>query len=311
MTTEATHSVPALTRSWGWWFALLHKTVAVGAILVFVAVSPAWSYSASRFNLERPMLSFGDRLEAHLCHQDGSNYVELAREGYKKDTLFCAFYPLWPALMRLGSYLAGGNLLWAGFVLSNLLSLGAAWLFYDWVRRQHGERMARWSLLFFLVMPGAAFFFLTYTESLFLFLVMLCFRWLLAGRVWSAAVVAFFLPLARPVGIFILAPLFWELVRQKRRRVDYFCLALPLAGFGAYLGIMYAFTGNPWEGFAAQRFFPNVASLSNMFNFKAMSEAFFNATEFHGVTASMVDRALFVGYLLSLPFLWRLNPTYF
>jgi len=269
------------TTRWGWWAVMVHKLVLGGAIAAFIAFAPNWFYSVKTSNLDRPLLTFGDRLEAHFTTGDGSNYAALARQGYQKGTLTSAFYPVWPALMRAGAWFTGGNVVWAGVLLSNLFSLAAAGLFYDWVARAHGVSVARWSLLFFLVMPGAAFFFTAYTESLFILLVILVFRWLTAGRIWAAAALAFLLPMTRPVGIFILAPLLWELIAQRRRAWDYLSLLLPAAGWAAYLGIMYLATGNPWEGFQAQRHFPNQPALANMVNLTAAGKAFLNYDGFH------------------------------
>jgi hypothetical protein len=67
-----------------------------------------------------------------------------------------------------------------------------------------------------LAFPGALFFSFPYSESLYL-VVLLGFFWALESERWRwTAVLCFLLPLARPIGIFILLPLTWSLWVKRR-----------------------------------------------------------------------------------------------
>jgi hypothetical protein len=367
---------PARKAKLGLWAGLLGYKV----LLLAVGVAGLWWFDAQweahwddfvhgRWQSLEPFL------RTRLTPWDGKFYLEMTAHGYVKGEGACAFYPLWPALIRLGSYLTGGNAFVAGLVLANLLSVLAWWNFHAWVAERHGRRVANLSLLFLLVAPGAAFFHFIYTESLFLLLLILFFRFLMRGRYGAAALVGFFLPLTKAIGIFCLAPLAWEMLTRKTEsrkqkteiaqggyaentgwfsRVQgvlggghaeactpnglghakawkpsgeatseirnqesemrwwrFGWLGLPLLGYAAYFGAMWAFTGDPFEGFKAQRFYPNQPSLRNIVNVAGIARAFFNVGSFHTMMTSGLDRGLFVLFLFSLPFIWRLNRTYF
>jgi hypothetical protein len=296
--------------------------------------------------------ALGAAISGHLTPWDGEHYLKLASQGYRRGDGSCAFYPLWPALIRLGSYLTGGNLFIAGLVLANVISLLAWWNFHCWVAERHGRRVAKLALVFLLAFPGAVFFQFIYTESLFLLLVILFFRFLMRGNYPAAGLVASLLPLTKAIGIFCLAPFAWQIWTELGPRAPGFALVsslravlcrghakawtpsvsgkpeignqrsertwwsfgwllLPLLGYATYFVVMLAFTGNPFEGFQAQRFYPNQPSLGNIVNVARVVKSFCNVHSFHDSMTSGLDRGFFVLFLASLPLIWRLDRTYF
>ncbi len=95
-----------------------------------------------------------------------------------------------------------------------------------------------------------------------------------------------------------------------RQRLVWGAVAV-LGGYATYFLVMYAATGNPWEGFEAQCFYPNKPSVANILNVPGFLNAFFHVGELHGATDSAIDRALFVVFLATLPAMWRLDHRYF
>jgi hypothetical protein len=83
------------------------------------------------------------------------------------------------------------------------------------------------------------------------------------------------------------------------------------AGYAGYFALMHWFTGNPWEGFEAQRHYPNQPSVGNILDLPGFLSAFIRVGALHGVTDSVIDRALFVVFVLTLPVMWRLDRRYF
>lgn len=71
----------------------------------------------------------GPIFASHFATWDAAHYLYLSEVGYRHDVASCAFYPLWPLLVRWCAALAGGSHLIAGLVLSNLFSL-AAWVLF-------------------------------------------------------------------------------------------------------------------------------------------------------------------------------------
>jgi len=281
---------------------------------------------------------------SQLATWDGAHYLHLAAESYRHGDPSCAFYPLWPLLIRTTAPLLGGSLLITGLLLANVFSAAGLWLFHRLVAERHGEKAAHTSLVLMLAFPGALFLSFIYTESLFFFLAMLFLWGLVAERAWLVSLAGFLLPLARPVGIFMLLPLGWHLLesgsRKWREEKPELRVAKPepaqhrqaawgrlvraiawqriwlgvpavLAGYATYFGMMYAATGNPFEGFEAQKHYPNSPSIANILNVSAFVRAFVAVDSLHSMTGSAIDRALFLLFLVTLPAVWRLDRRYF
>ncbi len=83
-------------------------------------------------------------------------------------------------------------------------------------------------------------------------------------------------------------------------------LAAPLIGWGCYLALMWHWTGNPFEGFEAQKHW-GVHSVWNLVNVPKFVIGFFTPTQWHAFTGSLLDRCVFVLLLYTLPVLWRLD----
>jgi len=145
----------------------------------------------------------------HFATADGRSYLLLSEFGYARDSPLCAFYPLWPLIIRAGASVSGGNHLIAALVLSNLFSLCAWVLFYRLVEHRWGRETAFWSLIFLIAFPGSLFFQFGYTESLFLFLLMGLWWGLQKQRYELTGAFAFLLPLCRGNGVFAIFPLAW------------------------------------------------------------------------------------------------------
>jgi hypothetical protein len=291
--------------------ALAYKLVFFSlAFLSFWAV-PLWEDGGFSSHLHWPLNSVQPRVSSHLATWDAVHYLKLALEGYTKGSPSDAFYPLWPALIRAGAFLTAGNVFASGLLLGNLISLAGFVLFYRLVERHHGRAAAGLALAFLLAFPGAVFFQFIYTESLFMLLVTVFLTLLLQGRYRAAACVGFLLPLSKAIGIFCLVPLAWELWSRRQPGRRYAWLALPVAGYLAYFGVLWAFTGNPFEGYQAQRFYPNKPSIGNIFDIAGSVRAFLDVQSFHGARTSLLDRGFFVVFVAALPAIWRLNHTYF
>lgn len=281
-------------------------------LLAFVAIKSGGSLVGVNLQgLERVNFQGIPSWGKHFLTWDAEHYFRLASNGYIPEDGICAFYPLYPMLIRIFSVFTGGNYFWTGLILSNLFSLIAFYQFYMLVRERYGESAARWALAFLLIFPGAIFFQLIYTESLFLMLVVIFFRRLFKNDFFGAGLCALFLPMTRAIGIFVILPLFLWLWDNKRSLRDYTVLALPLIGYGFYFCIMAYYTGNPFEGFIAQRNYPNQPSISNIFNLGREIREIINIDRFHGGMTSAVDRFHFIIVLLSLGLVWKLDKYLF
>ncbi|HEV2208864.1 MAG TPA: hypothetical protein VG167_08815 [Verrucomicrobiae bacterium] len=249
-------------------------------------------------------------LATYFATWDAAHYLLLSETGYEGGTASCAFYPLWPYLMRAFSYLTFRDHFAAGLLLANLLSVAILLVFHYFVTLYHGADAANASVALLLAYPGALYFSFIYTESLFLLLALLFFLFLFQGRYLWAAIAGFFLPLTKAVGLFCVFPLIYQLWLRRAAWRPYLAYYGPVLGYACYFGIMYCATGNAFEGFQAQGFFPNRPSIGHIFDVPAFLRELFRPLQLHGMLNSAIDRGLFLILLGSLYPIYRLNRVY-
>ena len=118
------------------WVLIAWKTVYVALLLFVLQLAP--NFDRKKFNVVNACWprEGGPIFASHFATWDSAHYLYLSEAGYKRHVPSCAFYPLWPLLVRWCALLAGGSHLIAGLVLSNLFSLAAWVLFYQRARRR-------------------------------------------------------------------------------------------------------------------------------------------------------------------------------
>ncbi len=244
---------------------------------------------------------------------DAQHFLYLSRYGYQPRGLSNNFYPLWPWLIRAGTFLCAGRALAAGLVLSNLFSLAAIVLFYGYIREARDEKTAAYAVLCLLAYPGAFFLSLPYSESVFFLLVMTFFWGLRRERPGLAGLCAFLLPLSRPQGILVAVPFWYWLCSRKRTKLpDLGFWLCPLAGAAVYLLFMQYAAGDAFEGFKAYNdLFPGARSVARLWDLPGFIAAFFNVTAWHGTSGSLMERLWFVLFAGCLPALWKRDRLLF
>jgi hypothetical protein len=194
-------------------------------------------------------------------HWDGEHYVALAMGGYLNppDNVSPAFFPLYPLLLRSFAELFGGPIskealsVWAP--LLSLLFLPFAFYFiYHIALDGWGERVARGTVLILAFFPTTFFLNAAYTESVFLALS--------AGSLWAmrvrrdlllACILAGFAAATRNVGVFLVAPLMYEWIKDiERFRWRGIYLLLAPGGLLAYMGYLWMRFGDPLLFYSAQ-----------------------------------------------------------
>jgi hypothetical protein len=228
---------------------------------------------------------------------DTAHYLYLSEEGYSHAAGSAAFHPLWPALIGLAAPIFGSSL-WAAMVLANLLSAIGLVVLHRLTARLTDEGIADTTLLLALAYPGALFYCLPYTESLFLLITVSVFSLLVSGRVGAAAWLSALAAPTRAVGVFLVIPLMWRLVSDWRRgrRPWWHCAAglAPLVGMALTLGIMWAQTGNWLAGMEAQARYASQGSIAKIFAPVEFYRSFVDVWGVHGVLHSGIDRVFFV-----------------
>lgn len=243
---------------------------------------------------------------------DANHYLYLADQWYSPFHISNAFYPLFPLLVKAVSVLTFGHAVVAGFLLSIVCTTVAVAFLYKLVCKSHGEETAYDCCLMLLAFPTAFYLGLVYSESVFLLLAVALFYYLGENRVAPAAVCALLLPLSRPTGVLVLAPVAVALFLEYRapRPFDYKKLLLPLAtvaGFLIYFVIMKMATGDFFAGFDAQKLFIAQNSVSNLLHPVNWFVHNFIDVDFslNGFTTSILNRIFFAVFVLLAGLSWR------
>ncbi len=190
---------------------------------------------------------------------DGIHYLDIARDGYLStgsiDRLVqLVFLPGYPLAVRAVNFIVGDWLL-SGLIVSSLSFAGAGAIFYKLALYETDRAGAARAAAIMAIMPGAFFFAAPMSESLFLLLAVTC-AYLARKKKWLPACVAggaaaFTRSLGLALLVFVLFELIADTVRQRRsfgrRFLQYVCLLIIPAGFGAYVYINYRVTGDPFK----------------------------------------------------------------
>lgn len=184
-----------------------------------------------------------------FAQYDSHAYLDIAENGYNMEfgegIGNYSYFPLFPLLVRLFAFIFGFG--WAAFIVSNLLSILAVYLFYIILKDDFGFMIAKKSVIYFLLFPVSYFFTMMYTESLFFVLILLMFyyarrdNWLLVGIFGMLA------SLTRMFGVIMIIPMLYiYLNNRKFKNIDFKLLWLVLIPLGLLLffGYFYLTTGD-------------------------------------------------------------------
>jgi hypothetical protein len=260
---------------------------------------------------------------------DSQWYVQIARDGYWYQPLQqsnVAFFPLYPLSMRLLAPLTGGNLVLAGFVLSNLYLLGALILLYKLAELELGDPAAAQRTVFYVAFfPTAFFLSAVYTESLFLCLSLATVYF--ARRQWwvPAAVAGLLAAATRNLGVVLWPLVIWEWLRCHGWRitdmhraqtwrslwrgvradwVDLLVLcAIPL-GLFLYIAFLQISFGRPTAFVEVQAAWgrQNIGPLAVVLReLRALQEFTLNQSNL----SRLLNLSAFLGVLGMTPFIWR------
>ena len=194
----------------------------------------------------------GDLVIAPAARWDSVWYLAVADLGYEQSTR-TVFFPLYPALLRLGE-LVGLNPLGFGIAVSGGALFVALVLLYRLALLDMPPDRARFALVLVAFFPAAFVFTAVYTEALFLALSVGALysartdRWALAGVLGAGAAAT------RSAGVLLALPLLvlaWQAVPPGRRRALLSIGLVPL-GLVAYLAFLGIATGEPLTPFTAQ-----------------------------------------------------------
>jgi hypothetical protein len=247
-----------------WIFGLSRLTILVFSYLGITFLHVYNIKSLVRYIVLKPCAGHFTCFLLSWWRWDVMHYVEIAYLGYAHHEPLSAFFPLFPLLIRGLGTLFGGSIMAdyaAGILLANGCFYGVLVLFYYLVWKDYGQTVARYALIYLAFNPYGIFFFVGYTESLFLLLSLAVFIFLRRGGVldwWLAGLCGCLAALTRPTGIILLVPFLVLFVQRfgictiftrenwQQKLNAVLAMALVPAGLLIYLGYLWITFGNPW-----------------------------------------------------------------
>jgi len=257
---------------------------------------------------------------------DAQHFLFLSEKGYSKDQISNQFLPLLPLTISAVSVITR-NSFFTGMLVSNIASLIAFYFLYKLVNLLHGKKIAFDSLIFLFAFPVSFYLSLIYTESIFLALVCSSFYFLYKRNYLLVALISFFIPLERIVGVFIIIPFVTFYVFEEKQFTlksqvadivksflskKFILLFTPLLGFLSYFIYIFSKTGNPFALFDALRY--SVIKTSVFYMLKPLSflQFLFSNITLHGFNTSIIDRLFLLFFLIMLyPIYKKTNKTFF
>jgi hypothetical protein len=158
------------------------------------------------------------KLDQHLLAWDGDWYDAIADRGYGPlPAEAVRFFPLFPLLGRAVGLLFLGNQGLGLIVVANLAALVAGMLIHRLALEETGDAaLARRAAWFLALFPGAFVLVWGYAEGLLLLALIGAFLALRRGSWWVVAALGLMAGLARPLGLFLVLPVVWEVFRDRR-----------------------------------------------------------------------------------------------
>jgi hypothetical protein len=225
------------------WSRSVIWAVALFALLVF---EPNRSLSPTALRSMNPALThdLGYWIDV-WAGWDSVWYLQIAHSGYGVNPQASAFYPLYPALVRILSTIFFGHYVLAGIVISLFATLVSFALLYRLAERLIGPEGAHRAVVYLAIFPMALFLQAVYSESLLLALILAAFffaerdRWLTAWCFTGFALLTRLAAIALIPALLLLA--WWS---PNRRRA---LIGLPLAPleFALFPLALWRMTGDP------------------------------------------------------------------
>lgn len=172
-------------------------------------------FGIGKFPIEQNFYNQGNAVDlfSAWANWDGGHYIGIAEHGYKYYFEY-AFFPFYPILIKLSSFLTLGNLFWSAYLVSSIFTVGSLIFLYKLVKVKFDEEVAFRSLVYLLFFPTAFFLIVAYSESTYLFLSLAAFYFAI-GKNWKISLFLGMLAVVtRPVGVFLILALGVEYLDQ-------------------------------------------------------------------------------------------------
>ena len=176
-----------------------------------------------------------------LKNYDADAYLKIAKYGYYKNLLY-AFFPLYPILIRLFSYI------FRSYVFSGIfINLVCSIINFKLIEKLAGRE----KLYIYIFSPILIFFSVIYTESLFLMLTLFAYYFYKKKNIYGCSISLGFSILTRNTGVLlfiaILIDYIYNSYKNKKINIKEFCflIIIPSLIGGLYPLYLYIMKGDP------------------------------------------------------------------
>jgi len=175
---------------------------------------------------------------------DGVHYLSIAENGY--GIYQQAFFPLFPLMIKLLSFLVFRDYVLSGLFIVHLSFFIALYFFYKLVKLDYSEEAAKWSIMFLIFFPTSFFFASIYTESFSLMFIMASFYFVRKSNFILGSLLGGVSSATRLVGIFLLPSIiieFWQKYKKKvsDRNKFLFLITVSIILFSSSGLVLYVF----------------------------------------------------------------------
>ncbi len=239
---------------------------------------------------------------------DADWYTRIAQHGYATDTNNApAFFPLYPAAIRVLGEALGGSYQLAGLLISLVSCVVAFELLWRLVKSRLGAEDAERTVLYLALFPMALFLQAVYTESLYLALVLIAFTLAERNRWAGASVACGFAILARSSGFALLGALV-VLAWPDRRRLATLVVA-PLM-FLAFPALLWVQVHHPFAFVTADAEWNRHVSRAGPFGglwdaFARLGDHPKGATLHHALAVNIEDLVYLALAVALMPIVWK------
>jgi Gpi18-like mannosyltransferase len=190
---------------------------------------------------------------------DSTFYVRIANYGYPRTfnpaqyNSFGFFFGYPFIVSLLSTFFLYGHTVLAGIIVSSAAFIAAAYFFYRLIEKDYGPKIAETSLMILFLQPFGFIFSAVMSESVFLLLSVLAFRWIRNDKPVYAALAIFLATLTRAVGIVLVIPIAFLIIKKYYQKIYSLPKTLstllvngiaPILSIFITFGYMYAISGD-------------------------------------------------------------------
>lgn len=211
------------------------------------------------FGIQFVFPSLSPNFLGQFANWDGHHYLTIAEFGYYRMQEY-AFFPLYPLLIKITTYLSGSFLL-SGIVINVVCAFLGFLFLYKLMYIEVNKEIAFKTILLLFLFPTSFFFVVVYSEALFFLFTILTFYSLKKEKYFLAALFSGLATATRPLGLAVAAAVFYQLILlTKKKQLKYYMSWMRVIGLSIfsvsgiifYMAFLFFESSSPFSFLTAQ-----------------------------------------------------------